>query len=66
MQILLNGKVRELPEGISLLEMIQTVGIKPERVVAEVNRVLLNRDAWESYRLKAQDAVELISFVGGG
>ena len=46
--------------------MLQELKIRPGRVVVELNRDILSRDAYEGTLLKEGDAVEIVHFVGGG
>lgn len=66
MVVTVNGKPKEISEGTSLKELVLGLGLKAERLVAEVNREILDRSCWEEYLLGAGDSIELISFVGGG
>jgi len=66
MVVTVNGKPKEISEGTSLKELVLGLGLKAERLVAEVNREILDRSCWEEYLLGTGDSIELISFVGGG
>lgn len=46
--------------------MLQELKIRPGRVVVELNRDILSRDAYEDTHLKEGDAIEIVHFVGGG
>lgn len=65
-QIMLNGEPRELPQGLSLLELLQQFALDPRAVVVEVNRQIVRRPALASTPVQAGDAIELVHFVGGG
>jgi sulfur carrier protein len=66
MKLTINGESRELPEGISLDELILQLGIKKEAVVAEVNRHIVQPQERGKRKLSEGDQIELIQFVGGG
>jgi sulfur carrier protein len=65
-EIELNGRRRELREGISVAELVAELGLRPGMVAVEVNQHLVARERRESTRLKAGDKVELVTIMGGG
>lgn len=66
MKILVNGETKEFPDGLSLEELIQKLGVRKETVVAEVNRKIVQDPQRAGCKLAEGDQVELIQFVGGG
>ncbi len=66
MQIQINGEKRDFATEITVTKMLQELKIRPGRVVVELNRDILSRDAYEGTLLKEGDAVEVVHFVGGG
>ena len=66
MIVQINGEKKEIREGLSVAEMLDELGIRPGRVVVELNRDVLARDAHGATVLKEGDAVEIVHFVGGG
>ena len=66
MELTLNGEKRELPEGMSVSRLLETLRIAPERVVVEVNLTILKRAEHPQTMLKAEDHVEIVQLVGGG
>jgi sulfur carrier protein len=62
----INGEKKELPEGLTLEELLERLGIRPGRVVVELNRDAVSRSAHGDTCLKEGDAVEIVHFVGGG
>lgn len=64
--IRLNGEPCDLPEEISVAELIRMRAGVPELVVAEVNERILKRDAYAAEMIRHGDTVELLRFVGGG
>lgn len=66
MKLLINGENKEFPTEISLEELIQSLGVRKETVVAEVNRQIIQNDQRPGCKLSDGDQVELIQFVGGG
>ncbi len=61
-----NGEDKEIPAGLSVAGLLDELGVRPSRVVVELNRGVLPRDAHGSTLLKEGDRVEIVHFVGGG
>ncbi|HHT9125158.1 MAG TPA: sulfur carrier protein ThiS [Candidatus Brocadiia bacterium] len=66
MQIILNGETRTFPEGVSILELLEALKIDRNRVAVEVNLNIIPRRLHGETRLKENDKVEVVTFVGGG
>lgn len=65
MKISLNGKTIDCSSA-TLMELVRKAGYEPASLVAEVNLEVIRQQDWESFVLNEGDAVELLSFVGGG
>lgn len=50
----------------SLLALVESLGVKPQTVVAEVNGVIVPREVYAQTTLAEGDRVELVRFLGGG
>ena len=66
MTITINGQPREVQEGTSVSQLLETLKILPERVVVEVNVTILKRAEHPARILREGDRVEIVQFVGGG
>jgi sulfur carrier protein len=66
MRIILNGQVKQIPDGSTILKIIERFCRESAPVIAEVNGQIIQRPQWEESPLKEGDTVELVSFVGGG
>ena len=66
MELKVNGKPMQVPDGTSAAALLEQLSIRPERVVVEVNLTILKRDQLASTILKPGDQVEIVHFVGGG
>lgn len=66
MRVRVNGEDRELPEGITVDALLARLGLMPERVAVERNRLVVKRATWSETRLSEGDEVEILTFVGGG
>lgn len=66
MLVQINGEERQIELGLSVAQLLEELGIRPARVVVELNRNVLSRDAFATTALKEGDKIEIVHFVGGG
>ena len=66
MNILLNGKAREIPEGSSLSDLLIAESLHQRRLAIEVNLEIIPRAQHAGYFLKPGDRVEIVQAIGGG
>lgn len=66
MTVTINGESRDIPDGLSVSELIEQLGLVGGRVAVERNREIVSRDAWARTTLAAGDTLEIVHFVGGG
>jgi thiamine biosynthesis protein ThiS len=65
-EVRLNGEKRRLPEGLSLLDLLERLELRADRVAIELNREIVKRERWEGTLVGPGDAIEIVHFVGGG
>jgi thiamine biosynthesis protein ThiS len=68
MKLHINGdeKSFEAPVPFFLATLVETMGMKPDRVAVELNREIVPRDRWADTHLNEGDRLEIVHFVGGG
>lgn len=66
MKLKVNGEEKELDDGLSLAAFLEQMQIRPARVVVELNRDIVARDAYRTTLLTDGDTLEIVHFVGGG
>ncbi len=66
MVVRLNGEKKDLQAGLSVAGLLEALGIRPGRVVVELNRDVVARAAHGATVLKEGDTIEIVHFVGGG
>jgi len=64
--ITLNGERREVPDTLTVAELLRHLGVKPAFVAVEVNRDLISRSRHEETSIAAGDVLEVVTLVGGG
>jgi thiamine biosynthesis protein ThiS len=65
MVLIVNGKPTETAPGTTIRQLLATLGLKPERVAIELNRRLVRAPDYDRI-LQDNDALEVVTFVGGG
>lgn len=65
-EISLNGEAATCPEGLSLLQLLELRGYRPQLVVVEFNGEILHRSCWADQLVRQADTVEVVTIVGGG
>ncbi|HXX29747.1 MAG TPA: sulfur carrier protein ThiS [Myxococcaceae bacterium] len=65
MQVVVNGERREVPDGLTVLELLRALSV-PGRVAVERNGVVLRQAEHAVVRLGDGDVLEVVTFVGGG
>lgn len=62
----LNGEDRDVPAGVSVRGLLESLDIEPEIVVVERNREILSRGRYDEVAVLEGDTLEVVHFVGGG
>lgn len=66
MHIILNGEPREIPEGCTAAQLIETLELGDKRIAMELNLDILPRGEFDSQVLNEGDRVEIVHAIGGG
>jgi sulfur carrier protein len=66
MRVVANGEPTELPEGATLVDLLEHLGLGAKWVVAERNGDAVDRAQMEATVLTDGDHVELVRAVAGG
>ncbi|CDZ94770.1 thiamine biosynthesis protein ThiS [Pseudomonas saudiphocaensis] len=66
MQIQLNGESYELPEGVSVADLLLRLELTGRRLAVEVNRDIVSRSQHATTILAEGDQVEIVHAIGGG
>lgn len=61
----INGEDKLIPQGTTILKLLEIYKINKDRVVIELNKEILKKDQYNTY-IKKTDVIELVTFVGGG
>lgn len=66
MKIKINGKETQVPDGITLIQLLGHLRIDKHRVAIELNKEIAKKTHWDRITLKEGDNIEIVTFVGGG
>ena len=66
MQIQLNGKDRDVDDGITVAQLLDELKVRPERVAVLVNQGIVKKPSYASTMLREGDAVEVLTAMAGG
>lgn len=66
MVIEVNGESREVPQQVSLEELLQCLSLPRDRVAIELNQKVIRKTEWPVAVLQEGDKIEIVHFVGGG
>lgn len=66
MQVVLNGERTEVEPGSTVADLVRSHGLEGRRVAIERNGSIVARTLWEATPVDANDAIEIVHFVGGG
>lgn len=66
MMLVVNGREREVTDGLNVEQLLDCLEIPRGRVAVEVNLELVPKTQFARHGLNAGDRVEIVTFVGGG
>ena len=64
--IVLNGEPHVAREGQTILDLLRSLEIDPQRVAIELDRRIVKQPRWAATELQDGAQVEIVQFVGGG
>ena len=66
MRLRINGEDKDVADGITVADLVASLGLAGRRVAVERNREVLPASGWKSANLADNDVLEIVHFVGGG
>jgi sulfur carrier protein len=66
MKVTVNGARREVPEDVSVRQLVEHLGFGDGPVAVEINRSVIPRARHAEHRVAPGDEIEVVHFVGGG
>ena len=65
-KIKINGKVKIISENERLSNLIKILKIPMKKVAIELNQEIIDKKKLNSIKLKKNDEIEIVHFIGGG
>jgi thiamine biosynthesis protein ThiS len=65
-EVVINGESQSIPEGQTVLGLLQRLNLEPSRVAVELNRRIIKQPRWSETPVNAGAQIEIVQFVGGG
>ncbi len=65
-KIKLNGKARMIKENINLSKLIEILKIPIKKVAIELNQEIVDKKMLKKIKIKKNDSIEIVHFIGGG
>jgi sulfur carrier protein len=66
MQVTVNGRAEDVPEAISVRQLLEHLGLGGGPVAVEINREIVPRASHPSHQVSGGDVIEIVHLVGGG
>lgn len=66
MRLIINGDNREFAEGLTVHQLLETMGLDSRKIAVERNREIVARSTFAETRLADGDQLEIVHFIGGG
>jgi sulfur carrier protein len=65
-KIKVNGKFTYIQDKITLLKLIKKLKVPIKKVSIELNQTIVNKRLLNKIKLKKNDKIEIVHFIGGG
>jgi sulfur carrier protein len=65
-KIQLNGKKVKIQRSLSIKDLIKKYRLKENKIAIELNGTILPKDHYKNKKVKNNDKIEIVQFIGGG
>ncbi len=65
-EIKLNGKNKLIYDNFRMSDLVKNLKIPMEKVAIELNQEIIDKKKINKIRLKKDDKIEIVHFIGGG
>ena len=66
MEVIVNGNTRDVPDGLTVKDLVVHLGLTEGPVAVEINREIVPRAQHATRVVASGDTIEIVHFVGGG
>ncbi len=65
-KIKINGKFIKIQDKTTLLNLVKKLEVPIKKVAIEVNQMVINKKSLSRIKIKKNDKIEIVHFIGGG
>ncbi len=65
-KIKVNGKIKTIINQLTIAKLIKNLKIPLNKVAIEINKEIVNKKKINRIKLKNNDVIEIVHFIGGG
>ena len=65
-KIKVNGKMKSISDSYKLSDLLKNLKIPMKKVAIEVNEEIIDKKKINNIKLKKNDKIEIVHFIGGG
>ena len=65
-KIRINGKYIKIQDKITLLNLMKKLKVPLKKVAIELNRSIVNKKSLGEIKIRKNDKIEVVHFIGGG
>ena len=65
-KIKINGKVKLIAENLKIKTLLNDLNIPLKKVAIELNQEILDKKRLNKIKVKKNDKIEIVHFIGGG
>ncbi len=65
-KIQLNGKKVKIQRSLSVKDLIKKYRLKENKIAIELNGTILPKNHYKNKKVKNNDKIEIVQFIGGG
>ncbi len=65
-KIRLNGKLSSINDNLSLSKYVKKLKVPLKKVAIELNQEIVDKSKLSKVKLKENDKIEIVHFIGGG
>ena len=65
-KIKINGKFSIINDNLTLLDYVKKLKVPIKKVAIELNQTIVNKRSFNKIKIKKNDKIEIVHFIGGG
>jgi|TARA_B100001741_G_scaffold84974_1_gene69174 sulfur carrier protein len=65
-KIKINGKLSTIKDKVTLYSLVKKLKVPLKKVAIELNQEIVNKNSIKNIKLKNNDKIEIVHFIGGG